>query len=113
MTRLAIVLFMLFFVGCQSSDQSIPTSGYIPAGHLKVYYEQTGKGEPLLFLHAGLMDHTMWEKQVKFFSKDHLVTTIDLPGHGNTHGIDSTILIADVIRICLDSLHINKTTVIG
>lgn len=78
-----------------------------------MYYERQGKGPALLLLHAGLQNHTMWQPQVAALSKQYDVMTIDLPYHGQTTGNDTTILVQDVIRIVLDSLHIQKTSIAG
>jgi len=102
-------LFLFSIFACTYQKES----GHITAGKLSVYYERSGKGEPLLLLHAGFMDHTMWAKQVAFFEKKYSVITIDLPRSGGTTGSDTVLLIADIIRICLDSLHVPKASVVG
>jgi 3-oxoadipate enol-lactonase len=54
------------------------------ANGIDLYYEVTGKGQPLLFIH-GLGDSThTWEKQVSFFSKSYEVVTFDVRGHGQS-----------------------------
>jgi pimeloyl-ACP methyl ester carboxylesterase len=100
---------------CASCNQkpAQPTSGFIKAGNLQIYYERAGKGEPLLLIHAGMQDHTMWEEQVKTLSKQYDVITPDMPYHGKSSGFDTTIQVADVIKTLLDSLHIQKTSIGG
>jgi 3-oxoadipate enol-lactonase len=88
-------------------------SGYIMHDSSKLYYESRGTGSAILFLHGGYLEHSMWAKQVDFFSKKYRVVTIDLPGHGKTCMQDSLMLIAEVIRLCLDSLHISHTSLVG
>ncbi|HEX2534979.1 MAG TPA: alpha/beta hydrolase [Chitinophagaceae bacterium] len=88
-------------------------SGTIRAGGLSVYYERQGSGAPLLLLHAGLQDHTMWDEQVRALSPGFTVVTIDLPFHGRTEGTDTSKLAREVIRTVLDSLHIRKAHVAG
>ena len=85
----------------------------IPAGKLQVHYQVQGKGSPILFLHAGYQEMGMWSQQVTYFKDYNTVITIDLPGHGETKGIDTTLLVKDVIRICMDSLHIPKASFVG
>jgi 3-oxoadipate enol-lactonase len=54
------------------------------ANGIDLYYEVTGKGQPLIFIH-GLGDSTQtWEKQVTFFSKSYEVVTFDVRGHGQS-----------------------------
>lgn len=87
--------------------------GYIRAGQLNIYYEKSGKGPAIVLLHAGYMDHTMWAKQVAALAATYTVVTIDQPRHGLTQGSDSVTRIADILRICLDSLHIRKASFAG
>jgi len=106
-----ILIFIVTVCLCSSASATI--KGYIKAGHLKVYYEVTGSGKPLLLLHAGLQDMRMWDEQIKAFSHRYKVITIDLPEHGKTIGIDTITPVADVIKTILDNLHIQTTSVIG
>lgn len=87
--------------------------GLITVGKLQVHYQIHGKGAPIVFLHAGYQDINMWDQQVAYFSKYNTVITIDLPGHGKTKGKDTSLLIKDVLRICLDSLQIKKASFVG
>ena len=43
---------------------------------------RTGEGAPLLLLHGFTGSHKTWDHLVDHLSSDHLVTTLDLPGHG-------------------------------
>ena len=95
--------------------QGIPeTSGFIKAGSLlNIYYKSTGAGKPVILLHAGLQDNRMWDEQLKALAPAYRVITIDLPGHGKTIGVDTVILIADVIKTVMDSLNIQEASVMG
>jgi len=77
-----------------------------------IYYEKKGSGDPILLVHGGFLEHTMWDPQIADLSKEHTVISIDLPGHGQSTG-DTSILIKDVILTVLDSLGINKTSIGG
>jgi pimeloyl-ACP methyl ester carboxylesterase len=96
-----------------AAAQTAKHTGYIPAGNLKLYYEIDGSGPTLIFVHAGYLDTHCWDKQAVYFDKHYKVIRIDLPGHGHTKGIDTTILIADVLRIMMDNLHIKKASFVG
>ncbi len=87
--------------------------GMIQAGKLQVHYETHGTGAPLVFVHAGYQDLSMWDPQVTYFKKYNTVITVDMPGHGLTKGVDTTLLVKDVLRILLDSLHIPKASFVG
>ena len=96
----------------QGNAQAI-NKGQVAAGKLQVYYERSGSGPAILLLHAGLQDHTMWKEQVKILSANYEVITPDFPFHGQTTGIDTLLLAQDVLRILLDSLHLQKIFIAG
>lgn len=53
-------------------------------GDVDTYYEITGQGDPILFIH-GLGSSTRdWEVQVDFFSPHYQVVTYDVRGHGQS-----------------------------
>lgn len=103
------LLYLLLALATFAKGQS----NLIPAGKLLVHYEVQGKGAPLVFLHAGYQDMGMWRQQVAYFKKYNTVITIDLPGHGETKGVDASLLVKDLLRICLDSLHVKTASFIG
>lgn len=107
-----LLLSFITFTGCTDKKME-RVGGYVAVGGFNIYYEKHGSGSTILFLHAGLQDHNMWEDQVKFFSKDHQVITIDLPYHGKTTGNDTTFLARDLVKIILDSLGIQKASFAG
>jgi 2-succinyl-6-hydroxy-2,4-cyclohexadiene-1-carboxylate synthase len=45
---------------------------------------QSGSGTPLVLLHGFTGSHASWQHLTKTLSHDHLVTTLDLPGHGRS-----------------------------
>jgi 3-oxoadipate enol-lactonase len=109
-----LLLALIFSLACSNKHQQhAATSNSIKAGNLEVYYERAGEGAPIVLLHAGLQDHTMWDEQVKALSAEYEVIAPDLPFHGKTNGADTTLLAQDVIRILLDSLHLQKTFIAG
>lgn len=83
-----------------------------------VYYwiADTDTTESVIFIHAAFADHTSFDKQVSYFSKDYKVITLDLIGHGKStvakkdDGIDKT---SDFIRQLLDTEAIDKVHLVG
>jgi pimeloyl-ACP methyl ester carboxylesterase len=49
-----------------------------------VWYETTGDGPPLVFVHGAWMDGEAWEPQVERFADEYRVVTLDVRGHGRT-----------------------------
>jgi pimeloyl-ACP methyl ester carboxylesterase len=88
------LLLFLTYSSCTTQENQT-LKGVVKAGNLQVYFEQTGLGDAVVLLHAGLQNHSMWEEQVKALSGKYSVITIDLPFHGNMTGIDTGILAKD------------------
>lgn len=56
----------------------------VTANGTRLYYEETGTGEPLVFIH-GLGSSTQdWWKQVEAFADRYRVITFDVRGHGRS-----------------------------
>lgn len=57
---------------------------YLSVNNIELYYETSGKGEPLLLIH-GLGSSTIdWEKQVVVLQNEFRVITMDMRGHGQS-----------------------------
>ncbi len=82
----------------------------------KVWYEESGAGEPLLFLHNGGNDHRIWDHQVKHFSRTHRVIVVDHLGHGNSDRspFDYTLpLFTGEVAALVEQLSLAPATLIG
>lgn len=113
---LYILTAFLLLSGCKEKQPTPPpahTSNFVQVADSKIYYETTGNGEPILFLHGGFLDHRMWAQQVKALADSFLVITCDLRGHGNTIDGDSNYFMYDGLQVLLDTLHIPRTNVVG
>ncbi|MCQ2606019.1 MAG: alpha/beta hydrolase [Bacteroidales bacterium] len=80
-----------------------------------IYYEEYGVGEPVILLHGHTLDRRMWNEQVNVLKEHYRVITPDFRGYGlSSNPIeDKQFTYADDIIQMLDSLHIEKTHVIG
>lgn len=56
----------------------------IKADEVELYYEEYGKGDPIIFVHGWMEDHSTWYSQVVHFSKTHRVILYDQRGHGRS-----------------------------
>jgi pimeloyl-ACP methyl ester carboxylesterase len=82
----------------------------------KLYYEETGSGAPLLFVHEFAADHRNWEPQVRFFSRLYRCITYSARGYppsdvpenpasySQEHARDDAIAVLDHLKI--DRAHI-------
>ncbi|MHC5308504.1 alpha/beta fold hydrolase [Myroides sp. LJL116] len=90
----------------------------LQSNHGTLSYTVQGQGKCLLFLHGFLEDSSIWEYFIPYFSQTHQVITVDFFGHGrssvNLDGPNPTLSdIADDLFDLLESLEINKATLIG
>jgi len=59
-------------------------AGYKEISGSKIYYETTGSGDPMIFLHADTLDSRQWEEQFKYFSRKYQVIRYDMRGFGRS-----------------------------
>ena len=50
----------------------------------RIHYERQGSGIPVIFLHAGVADHRMWDPQVEPFARHFDVIRPDMRGFGRS-----------------------------
>jgi pimeloyl-ACP methyl ester carboxylesterase len=50
-------------------------------GGVKLYYEECGDGEPIVFVHEFAGDHLSWEPQVRYFSRRYRCVTFNARGY--------------------------------
>lgn len=79
----------------------------------QIYFEDHGSGDPILFIHGFTLDHTMWNEQVKYFSKNYRVITFDLRGFGQSSLPTSKYSYSNDIYNLLKFLNISKAHVVG
>lgn len=89
---------------------------YIQANGLNMYYEEYGRGRPLILLHGGTRTSSMWKPYIALFTKHFSVITPDFRGHGRTNnptGEFSYPLLADDIAAFVQSLGLTKPLICG
>lgn len=82
----------------------------------KVWYEESGQGDPIVFLHNGGNDHRIWDHQVAHFSKRNRVIVVDHLGHGNSDcpSIDYTLpLFTGEVEALIRELALDRPTLVG
>ncbi|RYJ13550.1 alpha/beta fold hydrolase [Halogeometricum borinquense] len=67
----------------------------VRTNNIETYYERRGAGPPVVFVHAALLDHSMWDEQVAALSDDYTTVTYDVRGHGKTDGSDDAVYTMD------------------
>ncbi len=59
-------------------------TGSLEAQGAPLYYEVAGQGHPLLLLHAGIADSSMWDEQFPVFAQQYRTIRYDLRGYGRS-----------------------------
>ncbi|MFH1539527.1 MAG: alpha/beta hydrolase [bacterium] len=52
----------------------------------RLYYQDRGKGDPIVFLHCWATNSSLWRHQLEYFSKKNRCIATDYFGHGKTGG---------------------------
>jgi len=89
---------------------------YASVNGLKMYYEITGTGQPLILLHGGFGNTEMFMPAREALSKNYKVIAVDLQGHGRTADIDRPIVpdsMANDIAALINQLNLGKTNIAG
>ena len=76
-----------------STQRGGVTKGHAEVHGAQLYFERAGGGAPVIFLHAGIADHRMWDTQFFALADDYEVIRYDLRGYGQStvgDGIEPT-----------------------
>src|SRR5512138_204405 len=88
----------------------------LEANHTKLYYEVSGEGPALVFIH-GLGSSTRdWEYQIPEFSKQYQVIAVDLRGHGQSdkpEGPYTIPMFAADLAALLRALNVSSAHIVG
>src|ERR1700750_588192 len=85
---------------------------------VRLYYEETGSGTPVIFVHEFAGDHRAWEAQMRHFGQRYRSITYAARGYPPSDvppeaGSYSQARAADDIAAVLDHLKIAKAHVVG
>jgi 3-oxoadipate enol-lactonase len=89
------------------------TSGFAPVHRGNLYYEEAGEGQPVLLIHAGVADCTMWDRQMNAFSQLYRVIRYDTRGFGRSRSETTEFSNRQDILDLFQHLGIEKASVIG
>lgn len=86
---------------------------FVELNNTQFYYEVSGHGQPLVLVHAGIADHTMWDEQVAAFAPQFQTLRYDMRGYGQTPPVDEVYSHAKDLRALLDHLNIQRPYLVG
>ena len=106
----ALLLTVPFLAEAQAAGRRVEVNG------MKMYYEVSGKGEPLIVLHGAYMNIPSMGAIIPRLAKTHKVYALELQGHGRTTDIDRPITyanLADDVAAFMDAVGVTKADVFG
>ncbi len=115
MLRSALIAIVWLAGGTALAD-SRPTCDRVAVNGMQLYYEVSGKGEPLVLLHGAHMNIETMGRIVPMLAQTHRVYALELQGHGRTTDIDRPITyenLADDVAAFMDAVALTKADVFG
>ncbi len=88
-------------------------TGYLDVEGGRLYYEVAGNGHPLVFIHAGVADHSMWDEQWDCFARHYRVIRYDTRAFGRSKTEDVPFSNRQDLYDLLKHLGVEKTYVVG
>ncbi|KMS87236.1 alpha/beta hydrolase [Streptomyces regensis] len=76
-------------------------------------YRDAGEGRPLVLLHAGFFDHSMWDEQIRAFAPHYRVIAPDARGHGASSNATRPFRPADDLAALLRHLDVGPAVLVG
>jgi pimeloyl-ACP methyl ester carboxylesterase len=132
MSRTALTaVALLLAIGCATTPRgavapagpAAPSLGEAPAvgsrvtiNGMQMYYEVSGRGEPLIVLHGAYMNIPTMGAIIPKLAETHRVYTLEFQGHGRTTDIDRPITyanLADDVAAFMDAVGMKKADVFG
>lgn len=89
--------------------------GYSEVNGTELYYERSGEGYPIIFIHGFSLDNRMWDPQFSEFSRKFDVIRYDLRGFGRSGALKEDLHYrhADDLREFMSSMGINCASLVG
>ena len=120
MCQMRFLAAAVLLTGCTSSvteQQTATTEGNrVNINGMKLYYEVSGTGEPLIVLHGAYMNIPSMGEIIPLLAQTHKIYALEFQGHGRTTDIDRPITyqnLADDLAAFMDSVGLAKADVFG
>jgi len=110
-----IVLLLGVFLGGLTSliAQKSDSGRLLSVGEASLYYEVSGKGQPVVFIHGFTLDRRMWEPQWQVLQRRYRVVRYDVRGFGRSSRATEPHDPAEDLAALLDHLNIERAHVVG
>lgn len=115
MLRLATIAAVLLTV-TPALAQAETKGDYAEVNGMRMYYEVSGSGDPIVVLHGAYMNIPAMGGIIPALAENHTVYALEFQGHGRTNDIDRPITypnLADDVAVFMDEVGIEKADVLG
>lgn len=92
---------------------AVPEPRFLPVETGRIYFEETGRGTPVVLIHGGFGDRRMWDAQFNSLGPNFRVIRYDHRGFGNSVTADSPYSPVTDLVLLFDHLGIARAHVIG
>ena len=110
------VLAAALLVAVGATGEAQQAGKRVAVNGMQMYYEVTGKGNPIVVLHGAYMDIPSMGGIIPKLAETHRVYAVELQGHGRTTDIDRKITyegLADDVAAFMDAVGLAKADVFG
>ena len=121
MSHRRLIVAALILAGSGLADAQAPQVAQAvgrraPVNGMQMYYEVSGRGEPMIVLHGSFMNIPAMGAIIPALAKNHRVYALELQGHGRTTDINRPITypnLADDVAAFMDAVGLPKADVFG
>lgn len=122
MIHARFIVVAVLLAGCSATpsttqQQQLTAEGKrVDLNGMRMYYEVSGAGNPLIVLHGSFMNIPSMGDIIPTLAETHRVYALELQGHGRTTDIDRPITypnLADDVAAFMDSVGLTKADVFG
>jgi pimeloyl-ACP methyl ester carboxylesterase len=96
--------------------QSDAVGDYVDINGMKMYYEVTGSGDPLVVLHGAYMNIATMGEIIPRLAQTHTVYALEFQGHGRTNDIDRPVTypnLSDDVAAFMDAVGLERADILG
>ena len=96
--------------------EEAPRGDYADVNGMRMYYEVSGEGEPIVVLHGAYMNIPTMGEIIPQLARSHTVYAIEFQGHGRTQDIDRPVTypnLADDVAQFMDAVGLQKADILG
>ena len=89
------------------------TNNFMDINGARIWYEEAGTGLPVIFVHAGIADHRMWDDQFHVFAEKHRAIRFDMRGFGQSAMVAGPYSMHDDLYALMRALNVERAALIG